>query len=59
MVSREELERIVLSPETSRLVTCIDGVRPLETACAMANMNPQDGATILLDLADQGVVSFL
>jgi hypothetical protein len=59
MVSRDELERIVLSPEERHLLAGVDGFRPLEAVCSMADMNPQDGATVLLDLVDRGVVWFL
>jgi hypothetical protein len=58
MVPREELESIVLPSEAHHLLACVDGFRPLETVCTMAGMRAQDGATILLELADQGVVSF-
>jgi hypothetical protein len=59
MVSHDELDCIVLPREAHLLLACVDGFRPLETVCTMAGMRKQDGATFLLDLADQGVVSFL
>ena len=59
MLSSEKLARIAISSEASLLLNQIDGVRPLHVVCAMANMTPDDGATILLALADQGVISFL
>jgi hypothetical protein len=59
VVTREELEWIELSPEASRLVGCVDGASPLDTVCAKASMAAEDGAMILLDLADRGLVSFL
>jgi hypothetical protein len=58
-ISREDLGWIEISPEASRLLTHVNGVRPLNVVCAMANVAPEHGATILLELADRGVVSFL
>ncbi len=58
-VSRDELEWVVLSADADRLLTFIDGARTLEAVAAMANTSAEEVATLLLDLADQGLVSFV
>lgn len=58
-VSREGLEWVVLATDASRLLAHVDGARSLEVVSAMANIATEDGAAILLDLGDQGIVSFL
>jgi len=58
-LSSVDLGRIAMTPDASRLLNQIDGVRPLHVVCSMANMAAEEGATILLELAEQGVVSFL
>lgn len=58
-VPQEELEWVALPAEASRLLAHVDGLRSIEVVCTMANVAAEDGATILLDLVDQGIVSFL
>jgi hypothetical protein len=58
-VSRDELQWVVLSADADRLLGCVDGTRTLEKVAMLARMSPEDVAAVLLDLADQGVVSFL
>jgi hypothetical protein len=47
-----------LGPEAMRLVACVNGVSSLAAVCAKASMSTDEGASLLLDLAEQGVVSF-
>jgi hypothetical protein len=56
-VSPAKLEQVDLPAETRRLVACIDGAHSLAAVCAMAKMNPRDGAALLLDLVERGLVS--
>lgn len=58
-VSRDELEWVVLSADADRLLGRVDGTRTLGKIAEVARMSPGDVAAVLLDLADQGVVSFL
>jgi len=58
-VSRDELEWVVLSADADRLLRCVDGTRTLEKVAEVARMSPEDVAAVLLDLADQGVISFM
>jgi hypothetical protein len=58
-VSRDELEWVVLSADADRLLTFIDGARTLEAVAAMAKTSAEEVAAVLLDLADQGLVSFV
>jgi hypothetical protein len=46
-----------LAPDARRLVACIDGAHTLGAVCEMAKINPRDGAALLLELVEQGVVS--
>jgi hypothetical protein len=58
-VARDELEWVVLSGDADRVLAYVDGTRTLEKVAASAGMSTEDVAAVLLDLADQGVVSFL
>lgn len=53
------MHTLVLPAEATRLLAHVDGLRSLEVVCTMANVAAEEGATILLDLVDQGIVSFL
>jgi len=58
VASREELEWFALSPVASHLLSYVDGVSPIDALCAKARLASADGARVLLDLAEQGIVSF-
>jgi hypothetical protein len=58
IASREEFGWFDLPPKASRLLAQLNGVSSLDTVCARANVTPEDGAEILLDLVEQGLVSF-
>jgi hypothetical protein len=51
------LHSLNLAPEARRLLACIDGAHTLGAVCEMAKMNPRDGAGVLLELVEQGIVS--
>jgi len=58
LASPDEKGWLDLPPEAARLLAHVDGVSSLGTICARANVASQDGAIILLELAEQGIVSF-
>jgi hypothetical protein len=58
-LSLEDLEWFDLAPEARDLLARVDGVSALDTLCARAAIPPALGAALLLDLAEQGIVSFL
>jgi len=58
IASPDELGWFGLPPQAPSLLAHIDGVSSLDAICAKANMTPQDGALILLELAEQGLVTF-
>lgn len=51
-----ELSRMDLAPDARRLVACVTGAHTIGAVFAMANMTPQDGTPLLLDLIEKGVV---
>ena len=57
-VSRDDVDWFRLSHEATKLLAFVDGVRSLETICAMASVRVEDGAAALLELAEQGMVRF-
>lgn len=57
-VARDDVDWFRLSHEATKLLAFVDGVRSLETICAMASVSVEDGAAALLDLAEQGMVRF-
>jgi len=57
VVSREDLAWFDLGPEAVKLLAYVNGVSSLEAVCAMASITVEDGASLLLDLAERGVVS--
>lgn len=58
LVPPDELRWLDLPPETVRLLAHVNGVWPLDRVCATAKVASEDGALILLELAEQGIVSF-
>jgi hypothetical protein len=58
VMSPEDLAWFNLRPEAATLLACVNGVSSLEAVCAAANMTADEGAFLLLDLAEWGVVSF-
>jgi hypothetical protein len=57
-VSTADLAWFDLGPEAARLLAHVNGVSSLEAICATAGITADDAASLLLDLAEQGVVSF-
>ncbi len=57
-MSRQELEWFALSPAASRLIAQVDGVAHVETVCSQAGLPRTEGTLILLELSDQGIVTF-
>jgi hypothetical protein len=57
-MSRQELEWFALSPAASRLIGQVDGVSPVDTVCTRAELPSSEGNMILLELSDQGIVTF-
>jgi hypothetical protein len=58
MVARDDVDWFGLSHDATKLLAFVDGVRSLETICAMASVRVEDGAAALLELAEQGMVRF-
>jgi hypothetical protein len=58
VMALEDLSWFDLGPDAARLLASIDGVCSLETACAMAGLTAEEGATLLLTLAEQGMIGF-
>jgi hypothetical protein len=56
--SREDLPRFKLAPDAARLLSHVNGIASLEAICGKANITTEDGAFLILDLAEQGIVSF-
>jgi hypothetical protein len=56
--SPEELGWIDLPAEASALVAHVNGVATLGEICAKAGVTPEDGAFLMLDLAERDVVRF-
>jgi hypothetical protein len=57
-MSRQELEWFALSPAASRLIAQVDGIAQVETVCSKAGLPRTEGMLILLELSDQGIVTF-
>jgi len=64
-MSREELERFALGPAATQILRHVDGISrhvdgisSIDSVCAEAQISPQGGAAILLELAERGVVVF-
>lgn len=58
-MSRQELEWFALSPSASRLIAQVDGLAAVDTICSRAELSSAEGSLILLELSDQGIVTFL
>jgi hypothetical protein len=58
VMSLEELEWFALSPKAKDLLRHVNGVLPIDSLCSKANIAPPEGATVLLELAEQGIVTF-
>ena len=58
VVSREDLAWFDLGPEEVKLLAYVNGVSSLEAVCATASITVEDGTSLLLDLAERGVISF-
>ena len=58
VMSREDLASFDLRLDAAKLLTCVDGVSSIEAICAAASIPAEEGASLLLDLAERGVVSF-
>lgn len=57
-MSQQELEWFALSPAASRLVAQVDGVSRVDAVCLQAALTRAEGALILLELSEQGIVTF-
>ncbi len=57
-MSRQELEWFALSPAASRLMAQVDGIAAVDAVCTQAVLPRNEGTLILLELADQGIVTF-
>jgi hypothetical protein len=51
-----ELSSMDLAPDARHLVACVTGAHTIGAVFAMAKMTPEDGAPLLLDLIEKGVV---
>jgi hypothetical protein len=58
IMSRDELEWFALAPEAIQILGRVNGIASIDTVCAEARISPQDGANILLELAERGIVIF-
>ena len=58
VMAPEDVAWFDVPPDVARLLACIDGTSSLGAVCATANISADDGASMLLDLAEWGVVSF-
>jgi hypothetical protein len=56
--SREDLARSELTPGAARLLSYVNGIASLEAICGKAKITTEEGASLMLDLAEQGIVSF-
>jgi len=57
-MSRQELEWFALSPAASRLIAQVDGIAAVDAVCTHADLPRTEGTLILLELSDQGIVTF-
>jgi len=57
-MSRQELEWFALSPAASRLIAQVDGIAAVDAVCTQAELPRIEGTLILLELSDQGIVTF-
>ena len=57
-VSHEDLARFDLGCDTLKLLARVNGISSLESICARAGVQEEEGAALLLNLAELGVVGF-
>lgn len=57
-VSREDVAWLDLEPDAAKLLARVNGISSLESICAKVSMLEEEGAALLLDLAERGVVGF-
>jgi hypothetical protein len=57
-MSRQELEWFALSPAAGRLIAQVDGVSRVDAVCMQAAVPGTEGTLILLELSEQGIVTF-
>ncbi len=58
VMSREELELFALGPEAIQILGHVNGISSIDFVCAEALIPPEEGAAILLQLAERGIVIF-
>jgi hypothetical protein len=58
VASRQDLARFDLTPEARRLLSHVNGIASLEAICGNANITAEEGASLVLDLAAEGIVGF-
>lgn len=58
LISHDELAWLDLGSDAEQLIASVNGVSSLEAVCAAARVTAEEGASLLLTLAEQGVVSF-
>jgi len=56
--SREDLALFDLGAEATRLLGYVNGISSVEAICRRACVTAEEGAAVMLELAEQGVVSF-
>ena len=56
--SREDLAQFELTPDAARLLSYVNGIASLEAICGKAKITIEDGASLMLDLAERGIVGF-
>jgi hypothetical protein len=57
-LARQEVARLDLGPDATRLLAYVNGISSLEAVSAKASITAEEGASLLLDLAERGVVGF-
>jgi hypothetical protein len=58
IMSRDELEWFALPPEAIQMLRHVNGISSIDAVCMNAQIPPQEGAGILLELAERGIVLF-
>jgi hypothetical protein len=57
-VSRDDLEWFDLSPVARSLLLHVNGLASIEAICVKSRVAAEEGAALLLELAEQGIISF-
>jgi hypothetical protein len=57
-MSRDDLGWVDIEPEAAKLLGHVDGVASIEVICKAAGISPDEGAALLLDLAELSVIGF-